>query len=43
MIAEYPVYISECPHPNEVDRKRIEKNLAERERYKYVAPMVLPA
>lgn len=42
MIAEYPVFISECPHPNEVDRKRIEKNLAERERYKYVAPMVLP-
>jgi len=31
-----------CPHPNEVDRKRIEKTLAERERYKYVAPQVLP-
>ncbi|HOY69465.1 MAG TPA: DUF3024 domain-containing protein [Methylotenera sp.] len=30
-----------CPHPNEVDRKRIEKTLAERERYKYVAPKVL--
>lgn len=31
-----------CPHPNEVDRKRIEKALADRERYKYVAPKVLP-
>ena len=31
-----------CPHPNEVDRKRISKTLAERDRYKYVAPSVLP-
>ena len=31
-----------CPHPNEVDRKRIEKTLSDRERYKYVAPSVLP-
>ena len=31
-----------CPHPNEVDQKRIEKTLSERERYKYVAPTVLP-
>ena len=31
------------PHPNEVDRRRIEKTLVERERYKYVAPSVLPA
>lgn len=31
-----------CPHPNEVDCKRIEKNLAERDRYKYVSPKVLP-
>jgi len=30
------------PHPNAVDRKRIEKTLSERERYKYVAPKVLP-
>jgi len=38
-----PIYASEvCPHPNEVDRKRIEKALCERERYKYVAPNVLP-
>ncbi len=28
------------PHPNEVDRKRIEKMLKARERYKYVAPTV---
>ncbi len=37
-----PQYSEVCPHPNEVDRKRIEKTLAERERYKYVAPKVLP-
>lgn len=42
MIAEYPVYTEICPHPNDVDRKRIEKNLAQRARYKYVAPTVLP-
>jgi hypothetical protein len=43
MIAEYSGYTEVCPHPNEVDRKRIAKNLAARERYKYVAPMVLDA
>ncbi len=31
-----------CPHPNEMDRLRIEKMLGERERYKYVSPKVLP-
>jgi hypothetical protein len=41
MIAQ-PVDIPVCPHPNEVDRKRIEKMLAGRERYKYVAPRVIP-
>jgi hypothetical protein len=28
------------PHPNDVDRKRIERALARRERYRYVAPRV---
>jgi hypothetical protein len=42
MIAEYSVYLSECPHPNEVDCRRIERNLIERTRYKYVVPKVLP-
>ncbi|CAG0950513.1 hypothetical protein MTYP_00164 [Methylophilaceae bacterium] len=41
MIAER-IHDQVCPHPNEVDRKRIEKTLAERERYKYVSPTVLP-
>jgi hypothetical protein len=36
------IIATSCPHPNEVDRKRIEKTLSERERYKYVAPSVLP-
>jgi hypothetical protein len=31
-----------CPHPNEVDCKRIERALAERERYRYVSPRVYP-
>jgi hypothetical protein len=31
-----------CPHPNEVDCKRIERALADRERYRYVAPRVYP-
>lgn len=31
------------PHPNEVDRRRIEKMLRERERYRYVSPRVAPA
>ncbi len=33
----------ECPHPNDVDRKRIERALANRERYRYVTPAVRPA
>lgn len=37
-----PLFSMPCPHPNEVDRKRIEKTLSGRERYKYVAPRVLP-
>ncbi len=28
------------PHPNDVDRKRIERMLAQRKRYRYVAPEV---
>lgn len=32
-----------CPHPNDVDRRRIEKFLQARERYKYVSPKVFPA
>ncbi len=30
------------PHPNDVDRKRIERALAGRERYRYVTPAVRP-
>jgi hypothetical protein len=33
----------DCPHPNDVDRKRIERALAGRERYRYVTPAVRPA
>ncbi len=29
-----------CPQPNDVDRKRIERALARRERYRYVSPSV---
>lgn len=29
-----------CPHPNDVDRKRIERALGRRERYRYVSPCV---
>ncbi len=32
-----------CPHPNDVDRKRIERALANRGRYRYVTPVVRPA
>ena len=32
----------DCPHPNDVDRKRIERALAGRERYRYVTPAVRP-
>lgn len=28
-------------HPNDVDRKRIERSLAQRERYRYVSPHVI--
>ena len=31
-----------APHPNEVDLKRIERALEQRERYRYVAPHVIP-
>lgn len=31
-----------CPHPNDVDRKRIERELAKRKRYRYVEPQVEP-
>lgn len=31
------------PHPNDVDRKRIERTLEGRARYKYVSPEVRPA
>lgn len=29
-----------CPHPNEVDRKRIERAIKNRKRYRYVTPKV---
>jgi hypothetical protein len=41
--AEIEVGSDECPHPNDVDRKRIERALAGRERYRYVSPVVRPA
>ena len=28
------------PHPNDVDRKRVERALAQRQRYRYVSPQV---
>ena len=31
------------PHPNDVDRKRIERALESRARYRYVTPVVRPA
>ncbi|MBI5460673.1 MAG: hypothetical protein HY941_00620 [Gammaproteobacteria bacterium] len=31
------------PHPNDVDRKRIERALAQRQRYRYVSPYVRKA
>lgn len=31
-----------APHPNEVDRKRIERALEQRQRYRYVVPQVRP-
>lgn len=31
---------SASPHPNDVDRKRIERALAQRQRYRYVSPYV---
>ena len=35
--------LPERPHPNDVDRKRIERALQERKRYRYVEPSVDPA
>ena len=35
--------VLEHPHPNDVDRKRIERALLERKRYRYVEPSVAPA
>lgn len=35
--------VPEHPHPNDVDRKRIERALLERKRYRYVEPSVAPA
>jgi len=32
--------MSVCPHPNEVDRKRIDRALGKRKRYRYVTPVV---
>ena len=29
-----------CPHPNELDLKRIERRISERQRYRYVSPEV---
>ncbi len=31
-----------APHPNQIDQKRIERALANRERYRYVTPHVIP-
>lgn len=31
-----------CRHPNEMDRKRIERALQSRSRYRYVVPSVVP-
>jgi hypothetical protein len=30
-----------CPHPNEFDRRRIERRLEARKRYRYVSPSVM--
>jgi hypothetical protein len=35
--------VPERPHPNDVDRKRIERALHERKRYRYVEPQVSAA
>ena len=35
--------VAAAPHPNDVDRKRIERALAKRARYRYVSPTVRPA
>lgn len=34
--------LDNCPHPNEIDLKRIERRLADRCRYRYVSPQVSP-
>lgn len=33
---------SACPHPNELDLRRIVRTITERTRYRYVNPAVLP-
>lgn len=38
-----PLRVPTQPHPNDVDRKRIERALQERKRYRYVVPNVVPA
>jgi hypothetical protein len=35
--------VQAAPHPNDVDRKRIERALETRARYRYVTPLVRPA
>jgi len=34
------VAVGHCPHPNEFDRRRIERALKVRKRYRYVSPSV---
>lgn len=34
--------IGRCLHPNDLDRKRIERSLRTRKRYRYVSPRVAP-
>lgn len=35
-----PSAVSQSPHPNEIDLKRIERALGNRKRYRYVTPQV---
>lgn len=39
---EVPVPVGLTPHPNELDRKRIERALISRKHYRYVFPSVTP-
>jgi hypothetical protein len=39
---EHETDLESCPHPNDVDRKRIERALQNRARYRYVTPVVRP-